>query len=72
MKSLPVPARPPGEARKLGMLLDASALRGLNREERDAVARVRRSKTGHRSRGLRRDCVAHVELHPHAFLPFGR
>ena len=34
MKSLPVPARPPGEARQLSMLLDTPALRGLNREER--------------------------------------
>ena len=37
MKSLPVPAGPPGEARQLCMLLDTPALRGLNREERDAV-----------------------------------
>ena len=37
MKSLPVPARAPGEARQLSMLLDTPALRGLNREERDAV-----------------------------------
>ena len=37
MKSLAVPARPPGEFRQLSMLLDTWALRGLNREERDAV-----------------------------------
>jgi len=37
MRSLPVPAGPPGEARQLSMLLDTPALRGLNREERDAV-----------------------------------
>ena len=37
MKSLPVPAGAPGEARQLSMLLDTPALRGLNREERDAV-----------------------------------
>ena len=37
MRSLPVPAGPPGEARQVGMLVDTPALRGLNREERDAV-----------------------------------
>lgn len=37
MKSLPVPARSPGEIRQLSMLLGTPALRGLNREERDAV-----------------------------------
>ena len=37
MKSLLVPARPPGEARQLSMLLVTPALRGLNREQRDAV-----------------------------------
>ena len=37
MKSLPVPAGPPGEPRQLSMALDAPTLHGLNREERDAV-----------------------------------
>ena len=37
MRSLPVPAGAPGEARQLSMLLDTPALRGLSREERDAV-----------------------------------
>ena len=37
MKSLPVPARSPGEPRQLSMLLDTPALRGLNREQHDAV-----------------------------------
>ena len=37
MKSLAVQARPPGEFRQLSMVLDAPALRGLSREERDAV-----------------------------------
>lgn len=37
MKSLPVPAGPRSEPRQLSMPLDALALRGLNRKERDAV-----------------------------------
>lgn len=37
MKSLPVPARPPGEARQLSMLLDTPVLCSLSRGEWDAV-----------------------------------
>ena len=37
MKSLPVPAGPPGEPRQLSMALDATTLHDLQWEERDAV-----------------------------------